>query len=78
MFAPMSAAVSFSRSAAILAPHAPTTAPASAALAKVEDIDTTLARRFARERLEALQAGSSQPSAGKTRRRRRRGRARSR
>src|SRR6185295_9235576 len=32
---------------------------ASAALAKVEDIETTLARRFARERLEALQAGSN-------------------
>ena len=44
---------------------------ASAALAKVEDIETTLARRFARERLEALQAGSNKPSAGKRRRRRR-------
>lgn len=38
---------------------------ASAALAKVEDIDTTLARRFARERLEALQAGSNKSPAGK-------------
>jgi tetratricopeptide (TPR) repeat protein len=38
---------------------------ASAALAKVEDIETTLARRFARERLEALLAGSNKPSAGK-------------
>ena len=38
---------------------------ASAALAKVEDIETTLARRFARERLEALQAGPNKPSAGK-------------
>jgi tetratricopeptide (TPR) repeat protein len=38
---------------------------ASAALAKVEDIETTLARRFARERLEALQAGSNKPPAGK-------------
>ena len=38
---------------------------ASAALAKVEDIETTLARRFARERLEALQAGANKPSAGK-------------
>src|SRR5258705_5560877 len=39
---------------------------ASAALAKVEDIETTLARRFARERLEALQAGSNKPAAGET------------
>jgi tetratricopeptide (TPR) repeat protein len=39
---------------------------ASAALAKVEDIETTLARRFARERLAALQAGSNKPSAAKT------------
>jgi tetratricopeptide (TPR) repeat protein len=38
---------------------------ASAALAKVEDIDTTLARRFARERLEALLAGANKLSAGK-------------
>ena len=38
---------------------------ASATLAKVEDIETTLARRFARERLEALQAGPNKPSAGK-------------
>jgi tetratricopeptide (TPR) repeat protein len=39
---------------------------ASAALARVEDIDTTLARRFARERLEAMQAGPNKPSAGKS------------
>jgi tetratricopeptide (TPR) repeat protein len=36
---------------------------ASAALAKVEDIETTLARRFARERLEALVAAPNKPSA---------------
>src|SRR5262249_19358981 len=32
---------------------------------RVEDIDTMLARRFARERLEALLAGANKPSGGK-------------
>ena len=51
---------------------------ASAALAKVEDIETTLARRFAKERLEALLARRHADAAGKAVDARRRVRARSR